>query len=178
MAENNLGCIHIYYGNGKGKTTCSVGLAVRACGCGKKVLFIQFMKTGKSSEIKMIESLPGIDVMEAPRMKKFSFKMNDEEKQEMLEADNETLGEIRSRVADGGYDLLVMDECLGSCHKGFLDEGLLLDFLRTKPEHLEVVLTGRHPDDTLIEMADYVTEMHKVKHPYDNGINARRGIEF
>ncbi len=99
MAVNDLGCIHIYYGNGKGKTTCSVGLAVRAAGCGKKVLFIQFMKTGKSSEIKMIEQLPGIEVMEAPRMKKFSFRMNDEEKQEMLDADNAVLGQVRDKVS-------------------------------------------------------------------------------
>ena len=178
MAENNLGCIHIYYGNGKGKTTCSVGLAVRASGCGKKVLFIQFMKTGKSSEIKVIENLPGIEVMEAPRMKKFSFKMNDEEKREMLEEDNRVLDLIREKVSGENYDLLVMDESIGSCHKGFLDEALLIDFLKNKPEHLEVVLTGRHPDDTLMDLADYVTEMHKVKHPYDKGTMARRGIEF
>ncbi len=178
MAVNNLGCIHIYYGNGKGKTTCAMGLAVRAAGCGKKVLIIQFMKTGKSSEIAMLESLPGIEVMDAPRMKKFSFKMTDEEKQEMLEADNDVLGEIREKVAGGDYDLLIMDETLGSCHKGFLDEQLLIDFLKSKPEHLEVVMTGRHPDDTLMDIADYVTEMHKVKHPYDQGIMARRGIEF
>ena len=178
MAENNLGRIHIYYGNGKGKTTCSMGLAVRAAGCGKKVLIIQFMKTGKSSEIKTLENIPGIEVMDAPRMKKFSFNMTDDEKQEMLEADNAVLEEICQKVADGGYDLLIMDECLGSCHKGFLDEQLLIDFLRNKPEHLEVVMTGRHPDDTLMEIADYVTEMHKVKHPYDEGIMARRGIEF
>ena len=175
---NNLGCIHIYYGNGKGKTTCAMGLAVRAAGCGKKVLIIQFMKTGRSSEIAMLESLPGIEIMDAPRMTKFSFKMTDEERQEMLAADNAVLAEIESKVSVGGYDLLVMDECLGSCHKGFLDEQLLIDFLRNKPEHLEVVMTGRHPDDTLIELADYVTEMHKVKHPYDNGIRARKGIEF
>ena len=205
--KNNLGCIHIYYGNGKGKTTCAMGLAVRAAGCGKKVLIVQFMKTGRSSEIKMLESLPGIEIMDAPRMTKFSFKMTDEERQEMLAADNAVLAEIQKKVwgrtgeqadaghggsmnsedaedagtdkrSDGGYDLLIMDECLGSCHKGFLDEQLLIDFLRNKPEHLEVVMTGRHPDDTLLEIADYVTEMHKVKHPYDEGIRARRGIEF
>jgi len=178
MADSNLGCIHIYYGNGKGKTTCSVGLAVRAAGSGKKVLFIQFMKTGKSSEIKMLETLPGIEIMEAPRMKKFSFNMNDEEKQEMLDEDNAVLQKIREKVSSEEYDLLVMDETLGSCHKGFLDEALLVDFLKNKPEHLEVVMTGRHPDDTLMALADYVTEMHKVKHPYDKGIMGRRGIEF
>ncbi|MBR2547977.1 MAG: cob(I)yrinic acid a,c-diamide adenosyltransferase [Eubacterium sp.] len=178
MAENNLGCIHIYYGNGKGKTTCAMGLAVRAAGCGKKVLIIQFMKTGRSSEIAVLESLPGIEIMDAPRMKKFSFRMTDEEKQEMLTADNAVLGKIREKVAGGDYDLLIMDETLGSCHKGFLDEQLLIDFLKNKPEHLEVVMTGRHPDDTLMDIADYVTEMHKVKHPYDQGIMARRGIEF
>ncbi len=208
MARNDLGCIHIYYGNGKGKTTCAMGLAVRAAGCGKKVLIIQFMKTGRSSEIAMLETLPGIEIMDAPRMKKFSFRMTDEEKQEMLAADNAVLAEIREKVtaedeavgapAEEGagsleneegaatgvekkpapYDLLIMDEALGSCHKGFLDEELLIDFLRNKPEHLEVVMTGRHPDDTLLGIADYVTEMHKVKHPYDSGIMARRGIEF
>lgn len=176
--KNNLGCIHIYYGNGKGKTTCAMGLAVRAAGCGKKVLIVQFMKTGRSSEIAMIGTLPGVEIMDAPRMKKFSFKMTDEERQEMLEADNAVLAEIRDRVAGGEYDLLIMDEAVGSCHKGFLDEQQLIDFLKNKPEHLEVVMTGRHPDDTLMDIADYVTEMHKVKHPFDQGITARRGIEF
>ncbi|MBQ3282143.1 MAG: cob(I)yrinic acid a,c-diamide adenosyltransferase [Eubacterium sp.] len=178
MADNNLGCIHIYYGNGKGKTTCAMGLAVRAAGCGKKVLIVQFMKTGRSSEISMLGTLPGVEIMDAPRMTKFSFRMTDEEKQAMLAADNAVLSDISNKVSSADYDLLIMDECIGSCHKGFLDEQLLIDFLKNKPEHLEVVMTGRHPDDTLIGLADYVTEMHKVKHPYDEGIRARRGIEF
>ena len=104
--------------------------------------------------------------------------MTEDEKKEMLEQDNAVLGEIREKVKEGEYDLLVMDESLGSCHKGFLDEELLIELLRNRPEHLEVVMTGRHPDDTLMDMADYVTEMHKVKHPYDRGIMARKGIEF
>lgn len=177
MAENK-GLVHIYHGNGKGKTTCSVGLSVRASGTGKKVLFLQFMKTGKSSEISVLEGIPEIDVMYAPRMKKFSFSMSDEEKAGMKEENEAFLEQVSDRIGSGGYDLLVMDECIGAIHKGMLDERMILSLLDSRPEGLEVVMTGRHPSDALLERADYVTEMKKEKHPYDEGIKARRGIEF
>ena len=171
------GLTHIYYGNSKGKTTCCVGLSVRASGAGKKVLFIQFMKTGKSNEVRALEQLPGIEVLEAPRMKKFSFNMSEEEIEEMREANDQTFAEAAEK-ARGGFDLFVMDEALNAIQKRILDEGLLLAFLDGKPDGLEVVMTGRHPDDPLLERADYVTEFRKVKHPYDKGILARKGIEF
>ena len=189
MTERAKGLVHIYTGNGKGKTTCSVGLSVRAAGNGKKVLFIQFMKTGKSSEISVLEHVPGIEVMDAPRMKKFSFNMNEDEIAEMKKANHDTLEKIKEKVMPGErsddgvtsgtpYDLLVMDECLGALHKGFLDEEKLIAFIDDKPEDLELVMTGRHPDDLLLERADYVSEIRKVKHPYDEGVMGRKGIEF
>lgn len=172
------GLLHVYYGNGKGKTTCAVGLSVRAAGNGRKVLFVQFMKTGKSSEIKVLEDVAGIEIMEAPRLKKFSFQMNDEEKRVLREQNDRALSDIIKRAEEGDFDLLVMDECLGTLHKKLLDEGRLISFLDSRPAGLEVVLTGRHPDDLIMERADYVSEIHKVKHPYDKGVYGRKGIEF
>ena len=143
--RNDLGLIHIYCGEGKGKTTCAVGLTVRASGYGLKVLFMQFLKTGKSSELKVLSGLEGVDILETTPVTKFSFQMTDEEKEETR------------RIS--------------------AKEIAVIDFLKNKPEHLEVVLTGRYPSDELVELADYVSRIDKVKHPYDRGIKARKGIE-
>ncbi|MDD6155217.1 MAG: cob(I)yrinic acid a,c-diamide adenosyltransferase [Eubacteriales bacterium] len=180
MSEDSQkrGLIHIYCGDGKGKTTCSVGLTVRASGDGFHILFTQFMKTGKSSEIRVMESLPGIDIMEMPRANKFSFEMTDEEIEDMREKNGRAFGDMIRRVTDGGYDMLVMDEVVNAVKRNLLDNSLLVEFLKNKPRKLEVVMTGRDPGDDIIELADYVSEIRKVKHPYDQGIRARRGIEF
>ena len=108
---------------------------------------------------------------------KFSFQMSDGEKEEVLQSHNHFIGELAQRCAETKADLLVLDEVIGACSTKLLDEKLLLDFLKNKPKHLEVVMTGRNPSEALLEMADYVSEICKRKHPFDRGIPAREGIE-
>jgi len=174
---NNLGLIHIYCGEGKGKTTCSVGLTVRASGYGYRVMFMQFLKSGTSSELKVLQSLPNVTVESTKPIKKFSFQMTPEEKQEVRDIDAQEFRKVEERLRAGEFDMFVLDECLGAIEAGLFDEDIIVEFLKTKPEHLEVVLTGRYPSDRLVEMADYVSRIDKVKHPYDRGVMARKGIE-
>jgi len=171
------GCLHIYCGDGKGKTTASVGLAVRAKGSGMKVLFCQFMKDGKSSELMMLEKL-GIETCICNQ--KFGFYWNMDEGQKILakEAYMQLFQEIVKKVNNDDYGLLVIDEFMSAYHYGWIDQKQALEFLLHRPEKLEVVLTGRDPGEELLKLADYVTEMKKIKHPFDQGIPARKGIEM
>mgnify|MGYP003314316484 CR=1 FL=1 len=170
------GLVHIYCGKGKGKTTASVGLSVRAAGSGKKVLFVQFFKNGVSSEINSLRLLPGVQTLICEKPVNFFLKMTEEQKSEAGAIYAELLEKALEKSADA--DLLVLDEIISTCNYGIADEGRLLQFLKNKREDLEVVLTGRDPSEELMACADYITEMKKIKHPYDQGINARRGIEF
>lgn len=177
MKKNDLGLVHIYCGEGKGKTTCSVGLTVRACGYGLHVLFMQFLKSGDSSELKVLKSLPGIDVLGTKPIKKFSFQMTEEEKAETRQVNAEQFHDMVRMLENDHYDMLVLDEVLGAIEAGLLDDQLIVNFLKNRPEQLEVVMTGRYPTEELEELADYVSRIDKVKHPYDKGIPARAGIE-
>lgn len=170
------GLIHIYCGDGKGKTTAATGLAVRAAGAGKKVVFTQFFKNGSSSEIKVLQSVDNIHIMHCETVRGFWKRMTDEQKARASEDYTRLLSDVIGIAANA--DLLILDEILSACNHGTVAESAVTDFLRNKPEKLEVVLTGRNPSQSLLEMADYVTEMRKVKHPYDCGIAARKGIEF
>lgn len=175
--KNKLGLIHIYTGDGKGKTTASIGLTVRASGRGLNVIFAQLMKGRETGELKNLISLPGVKLLRSKPLTKFSFQMNDEEKAEVLAAHNAFIGQVAEACRKENADLLILDEVLGACGTGLLDENILIDFLKTKPEHLEVVMTGRNPSEDLLAMADYVSEIRKRKHPFDQGIPAREGIE-
>ena len=171
------GLIHIYCGEGKGKTSAALGLALRAAGAGMKVLFVQFLKDGSSSEISMLERL-GIETACCPDIRKFVFQMTEAERLQAGEEYSRLLSAAVSCCREEGSGLLVLDEVLPACRLGLVPEAALTDFLRSKPSELEVVLTGREPSPALLELADYVTEMKKLRHPYDRGIQARKGIEF
>lgn len=171
------GLIHIYWGEGKGKTSAALGLALRAAGAGMKVLFVQFLKDGSSSEISMLERL-GIETACCSDIRKFVFQMTEAERLQAGEEYSRLLSAAVSRCREEGSGLLVLDEVLPACQLGLVPETALTDFLRSKPSELEVVLTGREPSPALLELADYVTEMRKLRHPYDRGIQARKGIEF
>lgn len=175
MAQRGL--IHVYHGNGKGKTTCGMGLCVRAAGAGKKVLIYQFLKSGRSSELNILSHIPEITIMEAKSDAKFTFCMSDEEKTECKKYYTEKFQEIKKEVIDGDYDVLYMDESLHMMKQGLLDEDMVIDFLKNKPEKLEVILNGYDPSDKLREVADYISFIQKEKHPFDQGIPARVGIE-
>lgn len=172
------GCVHIYCGDGKGKTSSAVGLAVRASGRGKKVLIVRFLKTEDSGEVEVLRKIPGITVTPCDRTFGFVFRMNEEQKREAgAYFQNRFENAVKTAVEDG-VDLLVLDEILASCNYGMVREDDVAEFLRNRPAEMEVVLTGRDPSDRLIALADYVSEIKMVKHPYTQGIGAREGIEY
>ena len=176
--EMRQGLVHIYCGDGKGKTSAAVGLAVRAAGRGMKVLVVRFLKTENSGEVEVLRSIPGITVTPCDRTFGFVFRMNEEQKAEAAEYYQKRFETAVKEAVTGNYDLLILDEILASCNYGMVQEQSVLEFLHTKPAGLEVVLTGRDPSEKLVEQADYVSEIHMVKHPYQKGIPARKGIEF
>lgn len=172
------GCIHIYCGDGKGKTSAAVGLAVRAAGRGKTVMAVRFLKTEDSGEVPVLRHIPGITVVFCDKTFGFVFRMTPEQKAEAAEYYQKRFQDACQKTVEGGYDVLILDEILASCNYGMVDEADVAAFLEHKPEKLEVVLTGRDPSERLLGLADYVSEIKMVKHPYTEGIPARIGIEY
>ena len=207
VAKNNLGLIHVYTGEGKGKTSAAMGLALRAVGQGFKVYIIQFMKggayTGEFISIKNF--LPNIDavqygrkcVLEDKQRKlmgledeyhyfnfvrddiecgpcRFCFLNDETQKQYVRDAMERT----RKILTSGDYDLVVLDEVNCAIQWKFLAEKELIDALKAKNKTTEVICTGRDAPKELIEIADYASEIKSIKHPFNKGIPARRGIEY
>lgn len=170
------GLIHIYCGDGKGKTTAAMGLALRSAGAGRRVLVLQFFKDGNSSEVKALKSFDTVDVVEQTRRFGFSWTLSEEELREAKAYYSSLLEDAMAKSKE--YDLLVLDEAMSACTTGMIQEERLLELLREKPDALEVVMTGRNPSQALMDQADYVTEMRKIKHPFDQGVPARLGVEF
>ncbi|HHU07838.1 MAG TPA: cob(I)yrinic acid a,c-diamide adenosyltransferase [Clostridiaceae bacterium] len=178
MDKSKLGLIHIYSGGGKGKTTASVGLAIRAAGRGLNVWFVQFLKSGKTGELEMMEKL-GIHTLSGQPTGKFTIQMSEEEFAESREFNTNRLREVIQAAESGEIDLLVMDETMGAIATGILPESEVIEFLKNKPKNLEVVLTGRDPSAAMQEICDYHTECVMIKHPYEtSGLASRKGIEF
>jgi cob(I)alamin adenosyltransferase len=172
------GLIHLYYGYGKGKTTAALGLAMRAAGSGKSVVIVQFLKDTNTSELKSFSRVPEITLLRGTAAKVFVRDMTPEQLEETKKLQEANLREAIGYVESGNCDLLILDEALDAYQLGLLDPELFWDAILRKPEALEVVVTGHRPDERLVEAADYVTEMVKIKHPYDKGVFARKGVEF
>jgi cob(I)alamin adenosyltransferase len=169
------GYIQVYTGNGKGKTTAALGLTLRACGAGKRVLFAQFIKGGDYAEIEAIRRfLPMVTLRQygLGRFIKGAPHPDD------VRAAAEGLRELTELIPSGGFDVVVLDEANVALHCGLFTQEELLGLLRRKPEGTEIVLTGRHAVPEIVEMADLVTEMREVKHYFHAGVPAREGIEF
>lgn len=175
--KNNLGYIHIYCGNGKGKTTTAMGLCTRAAGYGYKVLIYQFMKNNSTNERKILEQIPNITFVDGMEKEKFSFQMTQEEKKQRKEFYETQFSKVTKKAKEEQYQVLFLDELLYTIRAGLFDEEILIEYLKQKPENLEVILTGQNPGEKIIELADYVSEIKKIKHPFDNGMAARDGIE-
>jgi len=175
--ENRKGLIHIYTGDGKGKTTAAVGLSIRCVGSGGTVVFTQFLKDNKSSELKVLKTIEGILLIPSEKTFGFYFNMTDQVKEEAKEVYGRLLRKAIEQATKEEYQMLVLDEIISTYNNNLIDQQYLLDFLKNKPNQLEVVLTGRNPSKELLELADYVSEIKKVKHPFDTGIHARIGIE-
>lgn len=186
MEDKNerTGLIHIYCGDGKGKTTAAVGAAVRAAGRGFQVLMLRFLKTDDSGEIKSLQNIPGIQVLPCLRSFGFSWNMSPEQREEATDYYSQQLEDAWKRILKTDekgkpvFDLLILDEAIGAACQGFICEERLLELLKTRPASLEVILTGRGPSKRLLAEADYVTEMTMKHHPYERGIGAREGIEY
>ncbi len=167
------GLVHLYWGEGKGKTTAAMGLALRSLGAGRKVVVVQFLKGGPSGEIPLLEQL-GARVFRGKAGQKFTFQMTEAERAETKALQTENLRRALALEAD----LLVLDEACAAWQKDLADRELLKQAVLEKPEVQEVVLTGREPPDWLWEAADYITEMKCHRHPFEKGISAREGVEF
>lgn len=172
------GLIHIYTGDGKGKTTAATGLMVRSLGYGKKILFVQMQKAIPSGEISIISKFSNAVVIRCTDKKKFYFYMDELEKKEYITQHKEGFSKAIELIKNESFDLVVFDEIISTVNEKILSIDKLIDFLNNKPKNLEVVLTGRNAPKELIDIADYVSDIVCVKHPYDKGINARKGVEY
>ncbi len=171
------GLVHIYTGTGKGKTTAAIGLGIRACGTGRKVLMVQFLKGRTSGEEAVINRLaPDFEIRKHKKFDKFSWQLSSGEKEE-LKPDILGLFEYAVNSAEG-RDLIILDEIMAAVNTGFIELERVTGFVKNKPEGLELVLTGRDAPSELVELADYVSDINEVKHPMSKGIPAREGVEF
>lgn len=198
--------IQLYTGDGKGKTTAAVGQAVRAVGSGYRVMFCQFMKGGESGELEVLKGLPQVEIYRCEREFPFFNAMTDWDKEEITEIHNEIIRNIIRRFdglnntgnisvnGSGAVGLMVvLDEITYPLNWGLIDVSLFKDLVgkmktlyngrsgdsgEESLSRIELVLTGREPDRFILENADYITEMKKLRHPFDCGIQARKGIEY
>lgn len=174
-ARKHLGLVQIYTGNGKGKTTAAFGLAFRAAGRGLNVLIVQFVKPSDGfGEQTACGRFPNIE-LHSMGLDHFVSK---NPRPEDVEAARAALNKSIDLMNTGKYDIAVLDEALNAVRLKLLTDRELIDALERRPEHVEVVLTGRGITPALEEYADLVTEMKLVKHPFDKGIGARVGIEY
>ncbi len=195
MSNNNKGYVQVYTGNGKGKTTAALGITMRASGAGMKIAFIQFMKALGYSEQKILPTLPGVTwkTLGKPFFIAKAGSISEEELAEYGDACvvfeegnppadyvkmiNDGFARAREMVLSGAYDMVVLDEINCAMFFGLLSADDVLELIRNKPAHTELILTGRCAPEKIIEAADLVTEMREIKHYYNEGVQARRGIE-
>ena len=167
------GYIQVYTGNGKGKTTAALGLSLRAVCAGNKVFIGQFMKGQTYSELNAAARLPELQIEQFGDSYFVRGKPSDKDREDAERG----LARMKEVLASGAYDLVIFDEINTSLHFKLLPASEVLSVLDKKPEHVEVVLTGRHALPEVIDRADLVTEMREIKHYYNNGVDARTGIE-
>ena len=189
------GYVQVYTGDGKGKTTAALGITMRAAGAGKKIAFIQFMKALGYSEQKILPTLPGVTWKTLGKpffiAKKGSISDEDLEQYgggcvvfeegnppaEYVKMISDGFAEAKEMILSGDYDMVVLDEINCAMFFGLIGVDEVLELIRNKPAHTELILTGRRAPDEIIEAADLVTEMREIKHYYSAGVQARRGIE-
>ena len=169
-----MALVHIYCGDGKGKTSAAVGMAVRAAGRGLKVVMVRFLKSDDSGAV--LGHIPGITVIPCERTFGFVSSMDRETREQAARWNLEQF--FRAVELAERADLLILDEIMAAMTYGMVPEERVLEFLEARPGGLEVVLTGRSPSERILGAADYVSEIQKVRHPYDRGILARKGIEY
>jgi cob(I)alamin adenosyltransferase len=172
------GLIHIYSGDGKGKTTAAFGLALRAAGRGLKIHVIQFLKSETSGEVEFIKkNIQEIKLERFNSQKKFIWNMNDTEINILKKETRDGLEKVKEIIKRNQCDVLILDEFIWCVNENFISLNEAINLIKSKPLTMEIVITGRDAKPELIQIADYVTEMKCIKHPYEKGINSREGIE-
>lgn len=167
------GMVHIYTGDGKGKTTCAIGLAIRCAGYGKKVKFFQFLKATPTGELSPLEKA-GVETLRINSCEKFYCDMTDVEKHiTKTEIENQLCNIFSEKC-----DLIILDEIICVAANEIITIEKIIEIIKSKPQDTELVLTGRNMPDSLLQYADYVSEIKCIKHPYSNGTQARYGIDF
>lgn len=172
------GLVHLYYGDGKGKTTAAIGLALRCAGHGQTVVIVQFLKDGASGECRALQTIQEIVCFAANPGGKFFQQMTPAEQTQTINTAQQVWRQATQYAVQHRARLLVLDEICAAIQYHLLPEQILLAFLDSRPAQLEVILTGRNPSDALLSRADYLTEMKNRRHPYEQGIPARKGIEY
>ena len=176
MPKLEEGLVQVYTGEGKGKTSAAFGLALRAIGRGLKVYIIQFIKGGFDyGELYIIDKLPNIELKAFGRGK---FVTEKPPRKEDIKHAEDALQLAKKVVGSGEYDVVILDEINVALNLKLIKIGSVLELMKDKPEHVELVLTGRYATKEIIEVADLVTEMREIKHPYNKGFQARKGIEY
>jgi len=168
------GYIQVYTGNGKGKTTAALGLAIRAAGAGLKVFIAQFIKMGDYSEIKALKRFNDLITLEQFGTGRF---IKDKPSASDIEAARKGLNKIKAVFASNHHDVVIMEEANVAAKLGLLSVEDILEIMVEKPKDVELVITGRGADSRIIERADLVTEMKEIKHYFQKGVKARIGIE-
>ena len=169
------GYIHVYTGPGKGKTTAALGLGIRAAGAGMKVHMVQFMKGRRYSEIDTIEKISNFSIIQHGRDEFVSKENPDQVDIDLAQKGFKYSKEI---VNNGKYDMIILDEINVAVDFNLVSLKDIIKLLEGKPEKLELVLTGRDAHPEIVRYADLVTEMLEIKHPYQQGVQARKGIDF
>lgn len=174
--RKSLGLVQVYTGDGKGKTTAALGLALRASGRGLNVMMIQFLKPDAGfGEQEAVKSIPNFTIVPTgPNHFCGSDKTYDED----MRCSEEAMRKSREALSSGKYDLVILDEMNNALRFGYVKPSDVIALLESRAPHVEVVLTGRRVPQEIIEYADLVTEMRLIKHPFDKGIGARMGIEY
>lgn len=167
------GYVHVYTGNGKGKTTAAFGLALRAAMAGKKVYIGQFIKDMKYSETKIAEIVDGITIEQLGRG---CFIVDPPEAEDRRYAEM-ALCRCSEILSSGRYDVVILDEINIAFHYELIDASKVIEAIKHRTPHVEVVLTGRYAPESIIDMADLITEMREVKHYYSQGVLSRKGID-
>ena len=170
--------LQIYYGNGKGKTTATVGIAVRAAGAGMNVIFMQFLKDGTSSEISILNKLENITVTACKSCDSFLYSMNDEQKKTVRSQHDEMLKTACTELKSGTVDMVILDEAIDAYDMGMLCREAVERMIDEYADSAEIIMTGHSLPEFFIEKAGYITETTAVKHPFNDGISARKGIEY
>ncbi|MBV6419905.1 MAG: Cob(I)yrinic acid a,c-diamide adenosyltransferase [Ignavibacteriaceae bacterium] len=176
MNKLKKGFVQIYTGNGKGKSTAAIGQAVRAAGFGLKSYIAQFMKEYPYSELVSLKHLSELISVEQFGGDEFVYKKELPAEEELAKA-KRGLQTARDKMLSGDYDIIILDEVIVAIYFKLFETKDIVEFIKSKPENVELILTGRYCPEELIDLADLVTEMQEIKHYYQKGITSRRGIE-